>query len=563
MKKYYFLIIVALILSLVLTGCFLSNVGQVPTTEQSGISGIFKNSTSITPICINFEAFKAGKDVTISGTVWDYLKIGSSDDGLTLEVIAVNPSINGGKVSYNTTGVDNGCLNGVKGFGPVGSGTENRPLDTNNIIFEFKDGVTVSTFSIEMFDYGDYIHFEDDSLKEFKVTLIAHQKNGNSIEVPYIITDGYPSSTKYDACRDGKYIFTVTGEGIEKVELKFEKNIDIGVGFDDICFTPETNKCSTKLLAGQDQEVGEVIVEYTLGDDFISVEYSTEAPWLMEEIHFHASFDNPGNWGKPVVNKAGNPAPGHFLKVFEDLGGKNSHSFEIPLSEIDSTGCGSLYFAAHAKVYWIDDSIAPVVLSSEAGSDKVYLFKSNPNLDWSNYESGYPVSAMEVSFDKWDPFIDESSFGAEWISDEQAWLGSTPYSYWWGSHVDSWRLFVRVFDIPLNAVNIVGTLEATADNEEEVYLNDSKITPPIDKSTNWKEFSTYDLLLPVTGDNKLEIMAKNNTGTGYNPTGLIYKLVYQYDLKYEETAWGKGTGFPRAKNWSMYFECPLLVPCPF
>ena len=43
MKKYYFLIIVVLILGLVLTGCLLSNVGQVPTTEQSGIAYLTKN----------------------------------------------------------------------------------------------------------------------------------------------------------------------------------------------------------------------------------------------------------------------------------------------------------------------------------------------------------------------------------------------------------------------------------------------------------------------------------------------------------------------------------------
>jgi hypothetical protein len=41
--KYYFLIIVALILGLVLVGCsLLSNVGQVPTNEQSEISYLTK-----------------------------------------------------------------------------------------------------------------------------------------------------------------------------------------------------------------------------------------------------------------------------------------------------------------------------------------------------------------------------------------------------------------------------------------------------------------------------------------------------------------------------------------
>ena len=49
MKKYYFLIIVALILGLVLTGCsLLSNISQVPTTEQSGITYLTKNGSLFT-----------------------------------------------------------------------------------------------------------------------------------------------------------------------------------------------------------------------------------------------------------------------------------------------------------------------------------------------------------------------------------------------------------------------------------------------------------------------------------------------------------------------------------
>jgi len=43
MKKYYLLIIVALILGLVLTGCsLLSNISQVPATEQSGVTYLTK-----------------------------------------------------------------------------------------------------------------------------------------------------------------------------------------------------------------------------------------------------------------------------------------------------------------------------------------------------------------------------------------------------------------------------------------------------------------------------------------------------------------------------------------
>ncbi len=44
MKKLYYLIILTVILGLVLTGCFLSNVGQVPTSPQSGISYLTKHT---------------------------------------------------------------------------------------------------------------------------------------------------------------------------------------------------------------------------------------------------------------------------------------------------------------------------------------------------------------------------------------------------------------------------------------------------------------------------------------------------------------------------------------
>jgi len=46
MKKLIYLIVLALILGLVLTGCLLSNLGQVPTSEQSGITYLTKGSSS-------------------------------------------------------------------------------------------------------------------------------------------------------------------------------------------------------------------------------------------------------------------------------------------------------------------------------------------------------------------------------------------------------------------------------------------------------------------------------------------------------------------------------------
>lgn len=51
MKKYFYLIIIVLFFSLVLAGCsLLSDVGQVPTTEQSGITYLTKNPGLYDPV---------------------------------------------------------------------------------------------------------------------------------------------------------------------------------------------------------------------------------------------------------------------------------------------------------------------------------------------------------------------------------------------------------------------------------------------------------------------------------------------------------------------------------
>jgi len=65
MKKYYYLIALTLILGLVLTGCtLLSNIGQVPTNEQSGISYLTKHTEDAPQETTLF----AGQDIPV-GTV--------------------------------------------------------------------------------------------------------------------------------------------------------------------------------------------------------------------------------------------------------------------------------------------------------------------------------------------------------------------------------------------------------------------------------------------------------------------------------------------------------------
>jgi len=61
MKKLSYLIVLTLILGLVLTGCLLSNVGQVPATDQSGITNLTKG---LSPGLVGLWSFDEGEGST-------------------------------------------------------------------------------------------------------------------------------------------------------------------------------------------------------------------------------------------------------------------------------------------------------------------------------------------------------------------------------------------------------------------------------------------------------------------------------------------------------------------
>lgn len=79
MKKLYYLIILTVILGLVLTGCFLSNIGQAPATEQSGITYLTKNLSS--PVLVGLWHF----DEETGAAVVD--SSGNGNDGNVYEAI--------------------------------------------------------------------------------------------------------------------------------------------------------------------------------------------------------------------------------------------------------------------------------------------------------------------------------------------------------------------------------------------------------------------------------------------------------------------------------------------
>ncbi len=64
MKKLFYLIVLTLILGLVLTGCLLSNVGQVPTSEQSGITYLTKGGIPPSVDLVGLWHFDEGTGIT-------------------------------------------------------------------------------------------------------------------------------------------------------------------------------------------------------------------------------------------------------------------------------------------------------------------------------------------------------------------------------------------------------------------------------------------------------------------------------------------------------------------
>ena len=94
MKKLMYLIVLALILSLVLTGCLLSNVGQVPTTDQSGITYLTK-SPGTALFTDDFESYTLG---TYPGGVglddWQYVSgapgiVSDTIGGVTSQALSI------------------------------------------------------------------------------------------------------------------------------------------------------------------------------------------------------------------------------------------------------------------------------------------------------------------------------------------------------------------------------------------------------------------------------------------------------------------------------------------
>jgi hypothetical protein len=234
--------------------------------------------------------------------------------------------------------------------------------------------------------------------------------------------------------------------------------------------------------------------------------------------------------------------------------------------------------AAHAKVQKTDT--VSECLVSGAETDAVLYLDEDPDnlgypLDYIGPYQSYPgtpaPSVLAWVHSAWAPY---GVAGAEWISSNSGnsveQNGKTRY-YTENTDHNTWRLFTRSFTLPDDAINVNGTLTMNCDNAEEVYLNGSFVgdgspavvysppdgTPPPNSGGQhgWNSVESWDISSELSaGNNELWTMTRNYAWSGgptANPTGLIYKLCYEYDVVTTTgTGWADGGEQFSGSNWA-------------
>ena len=185
---------------------------------------------------LNFEGVTPGSSVEGLGTLHPWLDIASvawtfgpsCAVGTAAGIETGNPTP---PSAYSTGALVHGCLTGLRGFGDDAGCV----LDYD---FKMAPGVTASCFSVRMVDYGDLQPFGGAT---HTVTLTAYDAGNNVVDTDVLVMTGGVDLVAGDAYTaqagdPGNHLFTVTGAGIVRAELRFDGFPDPNVGFDDISF---------------------------------------------------------------------------------------------------------------------------------------------------------------------------------------------------------------------------------------------------------------------------------------------------------------------------------------
>ena len=281
------------------------------------------------------------------------------------------------------------------------------------------------------------------------------------------------------------------------------------------------------------------------------VKYETIDGWEMTATHLEVATLEEDI---PQTKKTGNPKVGKFSEGDSYATPVTEDTFTFNLVAEGWSPETPLFIAAHADVQKLSDVITATLATGNGTDNVLVIAEGSPN-----YPVGYPGPSYggtpSPAVLTWVHPLWPSLAGAQWISSALNVENPPP---------NSWRLFTRNFSVPSNAVNLSGTLQITSDNAEEVGLNgspvgtDGEVYGPFIDNQEWKTILSH-AVSPQPESNTLEVMVRNYAGSSSptsNPTGLIYKMDYEYQLLRTETAWGgwyDGTRFTLKGNWARYF----------
>jgi len=439
MKKLSYLIVLTLILGLVLTGCFLSNVGQVPATEQSGVSEIAKSPVfnkiygDVTLSQWQWNNFPDVWDLTqcnltLSYTIdmseittdgWAVTQVGLREVGAS----NIDPNLKGGWMQSNYIfGSSNPNSQNLNDFHLLSV----HGWDTNYQKYDAEDADTLVTPYWSGDNYGFW--FDRDGVDPWQdddpstpspggssvqwgvgdgvtyntagvyVIVITYHANDATTGTMFATINGIQQGLYIGGGKDAEPEFYPAGRSftgdMTKMQVFYGRGgIDGNVEISNITVygCPFWDECTVDLIAGQNEVAGMVTVD----DDGVNllITYKTTGDWEMTETHLYVGKTDP----KELTS-----APGQFPYSVEHDPTVTTYTYTIPISEIDSyklnkgkkwvadnnPGIGpgdQIYIAAHAEVIRpIIDCYEPVW---QIGDIETYGCNSGANL--TNYANEF------------------------------------------------------------------------------------------------------------------------------------------------------------------------------
>jgi len=365
--------------------------------------------------------------------------------------------------------------------------------------------------------------------------------------------------------------------------------------FADVPTVPE-GATKANLIAGQNIIVGCVYVWNDTDNLYVKYEI-TEEGWCLDETHLAVATSLEGI---PQAD-GGNPPPGQFPYMHEDLSCVTSDFYTIPLDTLEA-GCETnLYIAAHAVVKKCKTesfTFEPELTWTRSSEESVAVYPDY-GAKWTK-EQGFAI-VLDPNEEVWDGGTVSQNFMGYSTRSDIGWASwvCTQNSNGRSTSGTDLRRFQATFDIPAGYTVTSGMLGSVNPGYEDVipindniyiFVNEELLfwggtikvvdpgtthflgmerqdTQPQDKPTfpetdGWHVDGTFPAIpsgLFVEGLNELNVFAEEFcVGGGMHKLGLTLQV--EQTTCETETAWGAGEDFPGA-NWATYFN--YAVQCEF